>query len=504
MRRLARVRRAAVVVAAAAVLGVAAPAFAQPDAAAVDAAMTAIVAKAQAPGAALAVADHGRLIVVQRVRIRGRRGAQAGGPDTMFALASCSKPITAMAVMKLVDDGKITLRTPAFAFLGMRAVADPRASAHHGRAAAEPLVRFAARRRGDDRRSDGHGARRRARAVALRARLAASVLERRFQRARRDRREGERTALRRLRARQRVPARGRHALRRARDRRRRSRARRFATQRTGASSSNKIGEGGTPAGGWILSPADMVRVLVAYDAGKIVSPASRAAMLAPPVAPLKPRANGAAFGLGWDVVYRVERRSERRVLRQERRHQRLEHVGRAPSRRHRVRRVLQRRQRHGRAPPGSRRAGARFGRPLARSERRGSSADAQLARVARVRGVRRQRERERRARVRLAVHAERNRRRARRRARRSRARAPCLRCPTRLAPRKKRSNTCGCSRSGMPGPRSRTATSTSAAPLLTSTVTGLSVAVLERVVDEVADRFVQLARIAEHQRARAR
>ncbi|MDQ6941807.1 MAG: hypothetical protein M3169_04730 [Candidatus Eremiobacteraeota bacterium] len=30
---------------------------------------------------------------------------------------------------------------------------------------------------------------------------------------------------------------------------------------------NKIGKGGTPAGGWVLSPADMVRVLVAYDAG---------------------------------------------------------------------------------------------------------------------------------------------------------------------------------------------------------------------------------------------
>jgi CubicO group peptidase (beta-lactamase class C family) len=60
----------------------------------------------------------------------------------------------------------------------------------------------------------------------------------------------------------------------------------------------------TPAGGWVLVAADMVRVLVAYDAGKIVSPAARAAMLAAPVAPLKMRADGTAFGLGWDVVYR--------------------------------------------------------------------------------------------------------------------------------------------------------------------------------------------------------
>ncbi len=53
-------RRAAVIAAAAgAVLGVASPAFAQPDPGAVGAAMTAIVAKAQAPGGALAVAAHG-------------------------------------------------------------------------------------------------------------------------------------------------------------------------------------------------------------------------------------------------------------------------------------------------------------------------------------------------------------------------------------------------------------------------------------------------------------
>jgi CubicO group peptidase (beta-lactamase class C family) len=67
---------------------------------------------------------------------------------------------------------------------------------------------------------------------------------------------------------------------------------------------NGIRLGGTPAGGWVLSPADMVRVLVAYDAGKIVSLASRAAMLERPAAPLRPRANGSAFGLGWDVVDR--------------------------------------------------------------------------------------------------------------------------------------------------------------------------------------------------------
>jgi CubicO group peptidase (beta-lactamase class C family) len=59
----------------------------------------------------------------------------------------------------------------------------------------------------------------------------------------------------------------------------------------------------TPAGGWVMSASDAVKILVAFDAGKIVDATSKAAMLAPPVPPLKLRSNGAGYGLGWDVVY---------------------------------------------------------------------------------------------------------------------------------------------------------------------------------------------------------
>lgn len=75
--------------------------------------MAAIVANTGAPGTGLAVADQGRLIDVRGFGFANVAAQTPVGADTMFALASCSKPITAMAVMKLVDDGKITLRTAA-------------------------------------------------------------------------------------------------------------------------------------------------------------------------------------------------------------------------------------------------------------------------------------------------------------------------------------------------------------------------------------------------------
>ncbi len=66
---------------------------------------------------------------------------------------------------------------------------------------------------------------------------------------------------------------------------------------------NTIPLAGTPAGGWVMSATDVVNVLVAFDAGKIISAKSRAAMFGPLPSPLKPRSNGAYYGGGWDVVY---------------------------------------------------------------------------------------------------------------------------------------------------------------------------------------------------------
>ena len=39
------------------------------------------------------------------------------GPETLFGMASISKPITAVAVLRLVEEGKLRLDEPAFPLL---------------------------------------------------------------------------------------------------------------------------------------------------------------------------------------------------------------------------------------------------------------------------------------------------------------------------------------------------------------------------------------------------
>ena len=285
-------------------LAVAAPALADPDLAAANAAMTAIVAKAQAPGASFAVAQHGKLLEAKGFGFADRAARAPVRPDTMFALASCSKPITAMAVMKLVDEGKLTLRTPAFAFLGLRASSDPRIE----RITVENLLNHSSglphdvAARTDDPMNTARAASRATLLFAPGSQQAYSNAGFNVLGAIVEKASGESyvdfvrdavfrpagvTRFAALQAATPIPG---QAVRYAKN---------------GRVVVNKTEEGGTPAGGWVLSAPDMVRVLIAYDAGKIVSPASRAAMLAPPAPPLKLRANGAAFGLGWDVVYRL-------------------------------------------------------------------------------------------------------------------------------------------------------------------------------------------------------
>jgi N-acyl-D-amino-acid deacylase len=296
-------RTAFVCFAAGIAVAIAVPALAEPNVAAANAAMAAVVERAKAPGAGFAVGDGGRIVDAKGFGYADVAARTPVGPDTMFALASCSKPITAMAIMKLVDDGKLTLETPAFAFLGIQTVADPRSSGitikdllnhssglphdvaantddpmNTARAAAQARLQFAP---GTNQAYSNAG-----------FNVLGAVVEKASGRSYIDFvaanvfRPAGVTRFGELESPSTIAG---QAVRYAKN---------------GRVVVNKRSEGGTPAGGWILSPSDMVRVLMAYDAGKIVSAASRAAMLAPPVAPLRPRADGSAFGLGWDVVLR--------------------------------------------------------------------------------------------------------------------------------------------------------------------------------------------------------
>jgi N-acyl-D-amino-acid deacylase len=62
------------------------------------------------------------------------------------------------------------------------------------------------------------------------------------------------------------------------------------------------------SGGWLATATDLVRFLIALDGARgprFLGPAMLRAMIAPPAPPIRPRADGSYFGLGWDQVRRT-------------------------------------------------------------------------------------------------------------------------------------------------------------------------------------------------------
>src|ERR1044071_7164472 len=69
-------------------------------------------------GLAVAVARDGKIIWEQAFGWANREKMIPATPNTMFSLASISKPITATGLMVLVRQGKIDLDRPANDYLG--------------------------------------------------------------------------------------------------------------------------------------------------------------------------------------------------------------------------------------------------------------------------------------------------------------------------------------------------------------------------------------------------
>ncbi len=69
------------------------------------------------PGASLAIAAKGRLVFARGYGWADVENKKPVRPVSRFNLASCSKPITAAAVLKLVDAGKVRLDDKVFALL---------------------------------------------------------------------------------------------------------------------------------------------------------------------------------------------------------------------------------------------------------------------------------------------------------------------------------------------------------------------------------------------------
>jgi CubicO group peptidase (beta-lactamase class C family) len=86
-----------------------------------DETMRAFMLKRNVPGGALAVVKDGRLVYARGYGYADKESGARVQPASLFRIASISKPITAVAVMTLLQNPhhKLTLDTPAFSLLGI-------------------------------------------------------------------------------------------------------------------------------------------------------------------------------------------------------------------------------------------------------------------------------------------------------------------------------------------------------------------------------------------------
>jgi CubicO group peptidase (beta-lactamase class C family) len=75
------------------------------------------VDKGAIPGAVILIARDGKIADFEAIGFQDREKKTPMGTDAIFRIASMSKPITAVAVMMLVEEGKIQLENPISLFL---------------------------------------------------------------------------------------------------------------------------------------------------------------------------------------------------------------------------------------------------------------------------------------------------------------------------------------------------------------------------------------------------
>ena len=80
-----------------------------PGMASVDAVISALMKKWEIPGGAVAIVKDGRLVYARGFGWADVQARQPAAPDALFRIASVSKPITAAAVLRLVEEGKLAL-----------------------------------------------------------------------------------------------------------------------------------------------------------------------------------------------------------------------------------------------------------------------------------------------------------------------------------------------------------------------------------------------------------
>lgn len=82
-----------------------------------DGVLKALMSKWDLPGLAVAVSRDDRLVLVRAYGMADRVAGEPLRRDALFRIASISKPFTAAAIVRLVEQGRLTLDQPAFAIL---------------------------------------------------------------------------------------------------------------------------------------------------------------------------------------------------------------------------------------------------------------------------------------------------------------------------------------------------------------------------------------------------
>ncbi|MFY9600451.1 MAG: serine hydrolase domain-containing protein [Pseudolabrys sp.] len=68
--------------------------------------------KGTVPGAVVLVARHGQIACLEALGYRDREAGVAMAPDTIFRIASMTKPFTSVATMMLAEEGKLLIADP--------------------------------------------------------------------------------------------------------------------------------------------------------------------------------------------------------------------------------------------------------------------------------------------------------------------------------------------------------------------------------------------------------
>jgi N-acyl-D-amino-acid deacylase len=93
---------------------------ADPRLADIDRFMVAFVHDHQVPGASLAIARNGRMVYSRGFGFADVAAREPVAPDSLFRIASISKPFTSAAIFQLIERGKLKLDDKAFEFTGIQ------------------------------------------------------------------------------------------------------------------------------------------------------------------------------------------------------------------------------------------------------------------------------------------------------------------------------------------------------------------------------------------------